>query len=148
MARPFSLTATGANTSGYFLVGVTGAATIRPTVYDFMVGSRATPADACCTYDIARTSTAVTGGTTPTPSPLNPTDTAAITTGVANGTGGGTKGVILLSVSVNQRATFRWVAAPGSELQCAQAASGGIMCCALTPVPAAYIVETTLLFWE
>jgi len=128
MARCYSVVTTGQSNTGttYPLLGIVGSAAIRPMIYDVMVGSKAAPADYACGYDIARSTGASTGGTTPTPSPLIPTDPASTTTGVAGATGGSTKSTVLLSFSVNQRATFRWVASPGSELVCTLGANCGL----------------------
>jgi len=145
----FAISGTGLNTSGVALLGITGSATIRGRVYDIIIGSRATPADQTCTYDVAR-STTVPTATTVTPTPLDslqPTHAASVTAW-QNATTVPTKAAILLSVSLNQRATFRWVAAPGSELQTTPTTAYGIYIYALTPTPAAYIVETTMLYTE
>jgi hypothetical protein len=148
MAHAYAISGSGTNTDGYGLLGVVGSAAIRPVVYDIIIGARATPADYACTYDIARSSGAGTGGSAVTPNPLaTPDFPAATSTAYQNATGGATKGVVLLSVSCNQRATFRWVAAPGSELVCTMAANAGIYSYANTP-STAFAVQTTFLFTE
>lgn len=145
----FAISGTGINTSGNALLGVTGSATIRGRIYDIMIGSRATPADQTCTYDVARSTTApTTTSVTPTPlDALQPTHAASVTAWQNGASPIPTKAAILLSVSLNQRATFRWVAAPGSELLTTATTAYGIYIYALTPTTA-YIVETTMLYTE
>lgn len=149
MARNFSVAGSGINTSGVGLLGVVSTAAIVPSIYDIMIGSRATPGDQACTYDVARSTGAGTGGSAVTPNPLDTSKgyTASTSAGYQNSTSVATKGAILLSVSLNQRATFRWVAAPGSELVNTIGANVAIYIWSLTPT-AAYVVETCMLFFE
>lgn len=89
----------------------------RIKVYDVLVGTLGTPADQTYEWDISRQTAAGTS-TAVTPNPLDPADAAAFTVGSANFTAEGT---ITAASSVwyegtNQRASYRWVAAPGSEL--------------------------------
>lgn len=95
--------------------------------YDIMLGSEATPADAALLYTIQRCTTAGTG-TGVTPQPLDPADAATEADAAENHTiePTYTAGGILLNVAVNQRATFRWVAAPGGELVSPATAANGI----------------------
>lgn len=145
--RCYGVNGSGANTSGNGLLHVVGTAAIRPAVFDLMVGARAAPADYACTYDVARGSGAASGGGAVTPNPLVPTDPASTSSGYQNSTGGSTKGVILLSFSCNQRCTFRWVAAPGSELVCTLAANASVAIWANTP-STEFTVQTCMLFAE
>ena len=89
----------------------------RGKIYDLVFGSEATPADAALLWQVARytakgTSTAVT------PKPLDFADAAFLGEAGENCTVEPTytAGEIMLSVAVNQRATWRWVAAQGGEL--------------------------------
>lgn len=98
----------------------------RGRVYDYMVGSPATPADSAFDHELFRTSTAGTAASN-TPNPLDVADLAA--TGFAASdtyTVDPTIGVVLLRVPVNQRGTYRWVAAPGGELVWPVTANNGI----------------------
>ena len=110
------------------IINLTGSAAIRCKIYDLIIGSDATPADQATEFTMVRTTDAGTGGTALTEAPLDPLTVAA--TGAAIG---GTfsaqpaQGNILLMIPLNQRATFRWVAAPGSELISAATAANGIM---------------------
>lgn len=119
-------TAAGTNLTILMLIG---AAAVRPKWYDFILGSDATPADVATEFSIARTTAAGTGGTGLTEEPLDPLTVAASATGIG-GTFSGepTYGNRLMNVALNQRATFRWVAAPEGELVTTATAANGIAC--------------------
>ncbi len=87
----------------------------RVTVYDYMVGAFTAPADAVFEQNLVRVTSDGTA-TTVTPSPLDTADPVAQATGNELTTIEPTIGVNLMQVSLNHRATYRWVAAPGSEL--------------------------------
>jgi hypothetical protein len=98
----------------------------RLRVYDAMFGSEATPADAAILWTFRRCSAAGTS-TSVTPQNLDP---ASATTEYDAGENHTveptfTAGAILLNVPLNQRATYRWVAAPGGELVMPATASNG-----------------------
>lgn len=102
------------------LVGVnaaSGTALRRIKVYDLLFGTTGTPADNYVTWDVSRMTAAGTGTST-TPTILDPADSAALTVATSNYTVEPTVTAAssLLNVGVNQRASYRWVAAPGSEL--------------------------------
>lgn len=97
----------------------------RGRVLDYMVGSITTPADSAFDHELYRTSTAGTGAAN-TPSPLDPADTAAVNDSSDTYTVDPTIGVLLLRVPLNQRATYRWVAAPDCGLVFPATASNGI----------------------
>lgn len=89
----------------------------RGRIYDLVFGSEATPADAALAWTVQRY-TAKGTGTAVTPSALDPADAAFLGEATENSTiePTYTANLVMLSVSLNQRATFRWVAAPGGEL--------------------------------
>jgi len=100
----------------------------RYKLYELELGSEATPADNAFLWQVFRRTGTATGGTAPTITNLDQDDTIASTlvanqAPTVNGAGGST--APLLSVPLNQRATFRWVAAPGSELVTNATASQG-----------------------
>lgn len=101
------------------LVALTAAtASLRRfKIYDVLIGTDGTPADNVIDWDISRQTAAGTS-TASTPLPLDPADTAAGTIGSVNFTAEGTitASSSVFFVGVNQRASYRWVAAPGSEL--------------------------------
>lgn len=126
MARRYSIEGDDTNTANTTILELRSTTAIRPMVYDILIGSDATPADNAGDYLIQRTSTAGTVGATVTPAPLDPGDPAATATAGDAHTAEPTytSQPILLHVSLNQRATFRWVAAPMSELKLAASSSG------------------------
>ena len=100
------------------LTAATGATTLRRGfVYDFMFGSDGTPADNALVYKLDR-QTSVGTGSAAVPAPLDPGDAAGLLVGTTNNTiePTVTAATQLVEVPVNQRASYRWVAAPGGEL--------------------------------
>lgn len=89
----------------------------RGQVYDVMVGTDGTPADNAVVWDISRQTAAGTA-TSVTAVALNPADAAMLGTSAANATAEGTITATssVFNIGMNQRASYRWVAAPGSEL--------------------------------
>lgn len=139
MAR-YSASHQVAAAASIYHMNITGGTTIRINVYDLVIGFDATPADLAFEFNVVRTTTA---GTTPTASltevPLDPLTVAA----TAAATGGtyatdplpdppGASDAVLLMIAMNQRATFRWVAAPGGELISSATSANGIGLAILT----------------
>jgi hypothetical protein len=109
---------TTSTTIGVGSVEAPAAAMRRIFLYDLIFGSEATPADNVFLFEVNRSTTAATG-TAVTPNALDPGDPiAAVTLVKENLTvqGTNTAGAVPLSTPLNQRASFRWVAAPGGEL--------------------------------
>src|SRR5262245_29561866 len=91
----------------------------RARVQDILVGTTGLPntTDCAVQYQTVRTSTSIGTGTNATPTPLDLANAASDTVGTVNHTAEpGTIGANLLDIALNQRASQRWVAAPGSEL--------------------------------
>lgn len=100
------------------LTAATGATTLRRAwIYDVTFGTDGTPADNSVTYKIDRQTSTGTR-TSAVPAPLDAADAAAlITAGVVTTIEPTvTAATQLLEIATNQRATYRWVAAPGGEL--------------------------------
>lgn len=111
------------------LVAAFCSATVkRGKVYDVLVGTNGTPADNAVVWDISRMTVDGTG-TAITPTILDPADAAASATSKANYTAEPTvtANSSLFYVGVNQRASYRWVAAPGSELVWPATAAAGLV---------------------
>lgn len=127
--RAYSVSGPNASgSSNKTLVTVIGATTVRPRVFDIILGSQATPADQAAEYSIKRFTAAGTAGSSPTPNPLDPSDVASVATaGITHSAEPTyTAGSTLLDINLNQRATFRWVASPGMELVGPATASNGL----------------------
>lgn len=97
---------------------LTGGTVSRLTVYDIISGSDATPADNYAEFALRRATTLGTVSTSFTPTALDPANPAAAATFslTASAQPTITASSDVLNIAHNQRATFRWVAAPGGEL--------------------------------
>ncbi len=143
-----SATNTAATTILYV---VSPASTFRRIhLYEVILGSQATPADQAAQYQIRRLTDEDTtpGGAGVTGVPLDIDDSVAISAAVEDPSGEPTYETgALLEIALNQRATFRWVAAPGSEFICTAAEDQGFGIEAVA-VTSAYIANATLLWKE
>ena len=150
MARRYSVNGTDTTTANTTQIGVAVANTgVRGRIYDFLVGSVATPADNAAEFYIARFTASGTA-TGMVPVALDPADPSALSTGLVNNSAEPTytAGANLLKFAHNQRATFRWVAAPQSELVIPNTLNNGIGVLA-NAVGGAAVAETyTILFEE
>lgn len=103
--------------------------TNRFKLYDWMIGSASTaPADVALLWTVARLTVNGTGGTARVALPLDPADGS---TNIVTNEGPTTEPTYtsneeLIEIGVNERATFRWVAAPGGELVVSATASTGL----------------------
>jgi hypothetical protein len=128
MARKYATTGAGAVASspGRTILIATGTAATRAALYDIVLGF-ASPADNSIQWVVGRYT--VAGTTTGvTPAPLDPGNTASIFVSGENASAEPTYTAAreLLDGELNQRATFRWVAAPGGELMAPATAANGI----------------------
>lgn len=118
-----------ANVQGVLILTAAASSPRRAKVYDLSMGCGAAPADNAFIWIIQRCSTAGTA-TGLTPNSLDPADTLASTI-VAGATVTTdptlTANAFLYRDALNQRATFRWVAAPYSELIIPATASNGFL---------------------
>ena len=118
----------GAVTSAYTTaLSLAGAATVRPKIYDAMFSAGAAPADTVLVFALQRFSATPTV-TGVTPVALDPAEPAATAIAGENASAEGTytAATELLEFDMNQRATYRWVAAPEGELIIPATASNGI----------------------
>lgn len=131
------------------LTAATGATTLRRGwIYDVLMGTDGTPADNYVTWKADRQTSATTA-TAITPAPLEGADAAALLVAGAvytiepNVTGN----TMLLTIPMNQRASYRWVAAPGGEIVVPATNVAGI---GLRAKSAAYTgsAQATMHFWE
>lgn len=99
----------------------------RAKIYDVIVGCGGTPADNNVVFAFSRCTTAGTAGSAVTPAALDAADTLAstIVCGQAHSADPTGSAVSQLTIPINQRATMRWVAAPGGELVIPATASNG-----------------------
>lgn len=125
MARRYSIDGQDTNTAATTILELRSTTAIRPAIYDLLSGSDATPADNAAEYNLQRTTTAGTS-TAVTPQALDSGDPAATATaGEAHSAEPTfTANAIMLNYMHNQRAAFRWVAAPEGEIILPAAANG------------------------
>ena len=129
--------------------GITGGTTVRPAIYDIIVGSVATPADNSFHFRHLRTTAAGTS-TAFTPVSLDPADPASTTAAGTNHTVAptATANSNLLDIAGNQRACVRWIAAPGGELKVPATAANGIACTSVAVGGSAVAMIFTIAFEE
>ncbi len=121
----------------------------RGYIYDILVASGATPADQAANFEIQRTTAVGTEGAGITPEPLDPDTQASSLDGAEGHTVEPTEtaDTLLLAFSLNQRATFRWVAAPGGEIVIPATTANGANIARRTST-AAYVLDCTIHFRE
>lgn len=144
----FGSNATG--TANKTALTVIAATTVRPSIMEVLLGCAATPADQAANFGLNRfTAVGTSAGSPPTPRPFDPSDVAALATcGHAHSAEPTyTSGERLLSISMNQRATFRWVAIPGYELRCPASANNGLGLQLITAT-ASTVYDATIAWWE
>ncbi len=109
------------------ILGVTSAATIRPKLYELIFGSGATPADQAFNLKLGRYTAAGTA-TAVTPVAIDPGDPNALASAGENHTVEPTytSAADMLSVSINQQATFRWVVPPEDGIVMPATAANGL----------------------
>ena len=90
----------------------------RNEVYDINIGNVGAPADLVTLHTIQRITAVGTAGSAVTPGLLDRADRASQSAAGENHSSEPTytSATELLEIPLNHRATFRWVAAPGSEL--------------------------------
>lgn len=120
--------ASGTDKTLWDLFNPAATPTSRAKVYDLTAGSIATPADQACRFQAGRTTAVGTEGSGFVPVNLDSGGPAgAYDAGIAHSAEPTyTASKELLVFSLNQRATFRWVAAPGGELIMAATQNNGI----------------------
>ncbi len=149
MSRKYSIDGQSTNTAATTIIGLTSATTVRPKIYDLNVGSAATPADNAGRYVLQRTTVAGTL-TAVTPQALDPDDPLSLCSAGENHSAEPTytANAIMLRWSQNQRATFRWVAAPESEIRLPATAANGVALQVLAIGGSAVVMDACIHFSE
>lgn len=153
-----------ANGSTSALSGFSGATVPSPyiprrgKIYDILIGQPATPADTYLQYDLMRLSATGSSGNTfagalTSASSLfatDPADGGANSFIVSNSSIETNVTTIadVWSVAINQRASYRWVCAPGSEFVYPATSSAGLALRALGAGSYAGQVSATVMFAE
>ena len=149
MARRYAIDGQDTNTATTSILGLTSATTVRPRIFDLIMGSDATPADNAAKYVLQRYTAAGTA-TSVTPQAIDPADPAALASAGKAHTVEPTytANAIMLHWAQNQRATFRWVAAPMSEIVLPATAANGIGIQSITVAGSAVNTNATILYEE
>ena len=147
----YSIDGQDTNTAATTILGVTSDATRprRSKIYDVLLGSDATPADNAAEYNLQRIVTAGTS-TSVTPQALDPADALTETdAGEAHSIEPSyTSNAVMLNLMSNQRATVRWVAAPGGEIVIPATAAAGLGLIVVTVAGSAVNTGCTIHFEE
>lgn len=153
----FSVVGQDTNTAGttllYFVNGASGSGVlpVNLALSEVIIGSDATPADQASEYTIRYVTdeNATPGGNAVTPRPMMREGRAAMSNAVEAPTGEPTyTGTVnLLMIGLNQRATFRWIAAPGSEFISADAEDEGFSVFSVGTT-SAHNVNCTMIYEE
>lgn len=129
------------------IINCTGSAAIRLRVYEFVVGSVASPADVATKLMFERTTDAGTGGSALTVNKVDPLTVTA--TGTARSGTFATPPTDtdeLLRFSFNQRATHRFISRETCEFVASASAANGIMANSESSTGTPTIDLT--MFWE
>jgi hypothetical protein len=150
MARAYAVTGPSASgSSAKTAITVIGGTTSRPEIVDIVLGSSTTPADNAVLARCGRFTAAGTAGSSPTPSPTDPSDVASVATaGITHSAEPTyTSGQTLVELAFNQRGSARWVAVPGYELKGPATSANGLGTY-LSSAGAACVINATNIFVE
>lgn len=115
------------------VTALAGATPRRGHVYDLIFGADGTPADNALILNVCRMTADDGTKTNATPNPIDPADPAFTGLSRVNFSAEGTVATLLLTYTINQRATFEWAAAPDSELVYPATANNGLAVRAKSP---------------
>jgi hypothetical protein len=142
------LNRTASTTLAVGVIQATATTPRRIKLYDWMFGSEAAAADNPFLWTVDKITAigSMAGGSGVTPVKLDEADASALCDATEGVTTNPTIGGRLLSVPLNQRATMRWVAQPGSELVSPATDNTGFAI--QTPTSSAVAVSTCALIEE
>ena len=122
----------------------------RPRLFEFTVGITTAPnsTDQQMNFAVGRVTTTGTAASNPTPLSLDPGDVAAVSTaGITHSAEPTYASTFLIENAMNQRAAFRWVAAPGYEFVVPATAANGVAAKNVA-ITAAAVMKATLMWFE
>ena len=148
MGRRYCVPGSCTTAAGSKTASILSATTVRPAIYDIIIGAAAAPGDQSANWGVLR-ATALGTGTAFTPNALDAGDPASLVTAAITHSAEPTytANSNLFQASINQRTTFRWVAFPGSELKSVVTASNGIGLRAISST-GTQVQETCVYFEE
>ncbi len=127
MGRLYSAVGDATPATADSLLTLQAATTIKPELLDIVVGCPGTPADGASLFDLYRFTVDDGTGDATTANPLDPGDPASLASCLSNHSAEpNTIGATMLSIPLHQRATFRWVAAPGRGFKILALATVGL----------------------
>ena len=135
-------------TPGDSVLSIQSLTTNRAEIYDLVFSHGAAAADTVINWLIRRFNTADGTFTAVTPAPLDPGAPASGLTVGEDHTVEPTDAAVtpLLDFDLNQRATFRWIAAPGGGFKLSAVATEGIY---ITPVSSTYaLASECTMHWD
>ncbi|KKN54910.1 hypothetical protein LCGC14_0588030 [marine sediment metagenome] len=98
------------------MLALNGVAAVRGRIYDLGFGSVGTPADNATQWRVARSTTAVAVGAAVTETPLDGAGPASQIIAISDVTTEPGYADVFIDIGLNQRASWRWVAAPEGEI--------------------------------
>ncbi len=143
--------ATGANTltttPGDTVLAIEGVTTIRAHIYDLAWGSIGTPADNVIQWLVRRATALGTPDSVVVAQPLDDAAPTALTQAGEDHSAEPTyaAGSEIIDIGLNQRASWRWVAAPEGEIVLEASATAAI---GITPIGGAGDAVATAMFVE
>ena len=146
----YSVSATGVTGADpQTIINLFSAGNARGYIYDVLIGSGVTPADQAANIDMVRTTAVGTEASGFTPTKQDPNSKASdCDAGIApTGEPTETANSALLRFACNQRAGYRWVARPGSELIIPATANNGISLVRRVST-SDFGMDATILFFE
>ena len=137
-------TQNAAPSAGVSLLSMQSTVAIRPTLDEFTICHSGTMADATIQHLVRRFNTSDGTATAVTPSPVDPSDGAAVVVVQHNHTAEPTVGVTLLDLHVHLRSIVHWRSNPRYPLVMEALATTGIV---LTPIHASQTNLCTGTVW-
>jgi len=150
MGRAYSFQGTNASgTATKTGTAVVGGTTVRPRLYECLIGNAQAPGDVAGLYGITRFTAAGTPASTPVPQPVDPADVACVcTSGITHSAEPTYAAQDLCQIPINQRGTHRWIANPGFELIAPAVASNGLGQRLVSAVASALASNFNTFFYE
>lgn len=122
--------------------------TLRPRLYDLLVGTVSTPADAAIELGLYRTTAAPGTPVSVTPQPLDPGDQAASLLSSSQAAAEPTKTAQIFPIPMHQRVTVRFCTQPGSEIVIPCTANAGLTLFCNAVSAGTPTLDSTLFFVE
>lgn len=120
-------------------------ANVRGAIYEFIISSGATPGDQTTRWSLDRTTTVGTGSALAEVA-LDPSSQSPVAESRSLASPS-LVGSVFMTMSVNQRVTYRWVSAPNAAIIFPATASAGVAITVANPT-GAYTCDFTIMWME